>query len=209
MKINGFTLLELLLAISLFAVISVVAYSGLNTALQNQQRAIQFSQRTAELQHALQRIEQDCLQILNRSIRNQWGLPEAAVVGDSQQLHFTHNGAGKHALLLGQKRSQLQRVHYQLRDGILIRDYWQVLDRVDEGVIEQKLLKQVTDFGIRYLDKNRHWQSQWSDKLPLAIEISLELEDIGKLKRLFEIINAVDYPAIKAEKPKNKEEVKQ
>ena len=205
-KSQGFTLIELLLAISIFAIISVVAYSGLNTALQNQQRATQYAQRTAELQRALQRLEQNILQMVNRPIRNRWGETEPALVGESQQLTFTHNGGGNHAMLRGQKRSQLQRVAYQVRDEILVRDYWIALDQAqDSQAIAQPLLTQVKRFSLRYLDNKHQWHETWLQKaLPIAVEVTLELNDIGKIQRLFELTDAIRYPVIITDKKTDK-----
>lgn len=195
---DGFTLIELLLAISIFSIIAVVAYAGLNTALDNQQRASQYAQRTAELQRAVQYLQKDILQMVNRPIRNRWGENQAALVGETQQLTFTHNGGAKYGLLLGQKRSQLQRVSYKIQQQTLIRDYWLALDPAPHSeAISQPLLTDINQLSLRYLDSKHQWHKTWIQSgLPLAIEIRLQLNDIGKVIRLFELSDALRYPAI-------------
>ncbi len=196
-KQQGFTLLELLLAISLFALIASTAYLGLNTAIQNQQAANAYAQRTADLQIAVQRLEKDLSQAINRSVRNAFGQREAALLGDAQQLTFSRNGGGQISLHK-QKRGQIQRLRYRWQAQQLMRDTWPVLDQGNDEVSSQALLTQVVDFSLRYLDNQGQWQTQWADEqLPKAIEINLRLSDIGDIQCLVELID----PVINPEKP--------
>lgn len=59
------------------------------------------------------------------------------------------------------------------------------------------LLDRVTRVGMRFMDGNRTWHEQWpplgysapdATRLrPIAVEITLELEDWGKIMRLVEV----------------------
>ncbi|MEZ5671465.1 MAG: prepilin-type N-terminal cleavage/methylation domain-containing protein [Thiotrichaceae bacterium] len=70
---NGFTLLELLIALSIFALIAMMAYSGLLSVLQVGAHVEQTSQQLMRLQLTFQRVNQDVTQLVYRPIRNEYG----------------------------------------------------------------------------------------------------------------------------------------
>jgi len=98
----------------------------------------------------------------------------------------------------GVPRSTLQRVAYELDDQKLRRDYWLMLDRtLDAEPVSAVLLEQVREVKLRFLDGNQTWHEQWPPLgysapdaprvLPIAVEITLELEDWGRIVRLVEV----------------------
>jgi general secretion pathway protein J len=98
----------------------------------------------------------------------------------------------------GQQRSTLQRVSYALVNDVLKRSYTTALDTV-QGVqpVVQDVFSGVKTVQFRYLDVNQAWQSQWPppalgqpDNLwtrPIAVEITIELKDWGRIRRLIEV----------------------
>lgn len=194
---RGFTLLELLVALAVFAILATAAYGGLRSVLFTRAAVEAQSQRLAAVQLAFHRLGQDLEQVTRRGIRDEYGEPQAALLGGTlagEPLLLTRAGW---ANPLGQPRASLQRVAYQLRDGQLWRLYWPVLDR--GGLVEpreMRVLDQVREFRIRFLDQNESWRNDWPppagegsspqnpDPLPRAVEISLTLEDWGEITRL-------------------------
>jgi len=104
----------------------------------------------------------------------------------------------------GLQRTGLQRVAYFLENGTLRREYWNVLDpTLASTTVKRELLKHVKTFTIRYLDVTHTWQQQWPPltstvlvgqaieltlrQRPLAVEITLDTEDWGKIVRIIEI----------------------
>jgi len=98
----------------------------------------------------------------------------------------------------GQQRSTLQRVSYALIDNILKRSYTTALDTVQGAKpVEQDLLSGVKTIQFRYLDANQAWQNQWpplttqapesSWTRPVAVEITIEFKDWGRIRRLIEV----------------------
>jgi general secretion pathway protein J len=92
----------------------------------------------------------------------------------------------------------LQRVQYRLQDGKLRRDYWVVLDRTLNAEPQSTvLIDKVKSVSLRYMDQNLGWHEQWpplgasgpdvARMLPIAVEITVELEDWGKIVRLVEV----------------------
>lgn len=88
-KAQGFTLLEVLIALSLFAVLSAMAFGGLNQLLSQHQQLQHKQQRFVDLQSAIQVLERDFSQLAPRSIRDAFGDPQAALKGSSSP-EFTY-----------------------------------------------------------------------------------------------------------------------
>jgi len=67
---RGFTLLELLIALAIFSLIAVLAYSGLVSVLRVDAQVAQVTQQLTRLQLTFQRLQQDITQLVHRPIRN-------------------------------------------------------------------------------------------------------------------------------------------
>ena len=75
-----------------------------------------------------------------------------------------------------------------------MRRVWPVLDRAPDSLpLEQRLLTGVSDFSLRFRgDRAGRWESAWPPdgagldeaRLPLAVEVALELEGFGRITRL-------------------------
>ncbi|MFO1371275.1 MAG: type II secretion system minor pseudopilin GspJ [Candidatus Competibacteraceae bacterium] len=156
---RGFTLLELLVALAVFAIMAIAAYSGLRNVLFTR-AAVKENRRLAAVQLAVYRLEQDIEQATPRGIRDEYGQPQAAMRGgalESDALTMTRAGWDN---LLEQPRATLQRVVYRLRDGRLWRLYWDVLDQGGPGEPhETLLLERVREFRVRFLTLDNVWQN--------------------------------------------------
>ncbi len=193
----GFTLLELLIALAIFAILSTLAYGSLRSALLNRDQSQQRTEQLARLQMAFLFISRDLGQVVNRPIRNTYGDTQLALFTPQQtyRLEFTRSGWNNPART---RRSTLQRVAYAIEDGELIRYSWRMLDRTDEKpTLSQSLLDGVEEFELRFLDNKNKWNKEWpvlnSDDnkqpppLPVAIEVTLELQEWGRIRRLFRL----------------------
>ena len=130
----GFTLLEVLVAVGIFALFSAMAYGSLLRILDTRDRleAERDFWRTVSL--SLMQVEDDLAQARPRTVRGTDGLVRPAFRGqpvDSRalgepSLEFTRGGQ----VVLGDgARSDMQRVGYQLREGTLSRLVWPALDQ--------------------------------------------------------------------------------
>ncbi len=205
MKCRGFTLLELLIALAIFGFIAAMAYGGLSTVLKAEQETERQAARLASLETALLLLGRDLAQASGRGIRDEFGDPQPALRGsDEGPLELTRAGWANPA---GQRRSSLQRVSWALDDDTLVRAGWIVLDRAqDSTAYSQPLLEGVREFDVRFLAANGEWHDSWPppaalsagttgntaspDERPRAVEVSLELEDWGNFRRLFEVPGA-------------------
>lgn len=198
---SGFTLLELLIAIAIFAIVAMLAMGGYNQLLMQRERASQSMERARTVQRTVIRLTQDFEQLEPRPVRNATAtLNDPALFAPSSSgyiAEFTRAGWTNPA---GVSRATLQRVGYRLVDGKLYRDYWTVLDRNLNAVpVQAVLVDKVKSFSLRYMDLNRQWQTNWPANstggigtgrdraLPLAVEITLTLEDWGEIKRVIEV----------------------
>jgi general secretion pathway protein J len=196
---RGFTLLEVLVAIAIFAFVGVMALSGY-TQLQKQSEYQQSRlERVREVQRAVQTIAQDLTQIEPRAIREPIGdqrVP-ALLAGEAVEykLEFTRAGWTNTA---GLPRPTLQRVAYRLDQDGLWRDHWRVLDRTQASEpVRIRLLSNVRTVTFRFLSPSREWIDRWPQPggnpaeqeraRPAAVEFTLELEDWGLIKRVIEI----------------------
>lgn len=195
----GFTLIELLVAIAIFTVVGVMALSGYNELVSQSERAADSSARIRKVQAAVFRISQDFAQLEPRPVREPLGdtMEPAmrAAVGTTQVALLTRSGWSNPA---GVQRGTLQRVGYRLEDGKLFRDYWVVLDRtMTNEPVTVELVDRVRSATLRFMDQNRQWHDQWPPAgytstllpniRPIAVEITLELEDWGRIVRLVEV----------------------
>ena len=198
-RISGFTLLELLVAVAVFAILSAMAYGGLRNVIDNSRQTESAMQRVQQVQLAMLNLSRDFTQLSLRSIRDEYGNSTNYLLsgqGGDIIIEFTRGGRRNPAELL---RSHLQRVAYKLEENTLSRLHWPHLDRTQEmEPYESVLLEDVENAGIRFLDSNNEWHSEWppldttgipgAETVTLAaIEVSLELQDWGELVRLFKM----------------------
>ena len=202
---HGFTLIELLVALFIAAIIFAMGYGAINQALKSHDTLKEQQARILDLQTAVRLMEQDLVQAAPRPVRQPIGSGEqGAFIGappDTQPLLvLTRAGWANPA---GVQRPALQRVAYFLENKTLRREYWNVLDPTQTSTtVKRDLMQNVKSVALRYLDLNRQWQPQWpgptscptctgTDQAlmsrPLAVEITLDTEDWGKIVRVIEV----------------------
>lgn len=199
-RAQGFTLLEVLIAVAVFVVVGALAMGGYNELVKQSDILAASNARTRAVQNAVQRLAQDFATLEPRPVREPLGESfQPALRSDrrSEQLaELTRSGWSNPA---GVPRSTLQRVAYRIDDeGRLRREYWYVLDRtLTAEPASTVLIDRVERIALRFMDANGRWHEQWpplgysgpdAPRLrPIAVEITLELEDWGEIKRLVEV----------------------
>jgi general secretion pathway protein J len=198
-KCRGFTLLEVLVAIAIFAIVGMMAMLGYNELVSQSERIDAGAGRTRAVQSAILRMSQDFAELEPRPVRQALGqdLDPAlrAMPSGDELIELTRSGWSNPA---GVPRPTLQRVSYRLDGEKLWRDYWPVLDRtMNVEPVSVMLLDGVKAISVRYMGQDRDWKEQWPplgfsgpnarSVLPLAVEINIELDDWGKLQRVVEV----------------------
>ena len=196
---RGMTLIELLVAVFAFAVMSTLAYSALGQMLSNSDVLNARMQRVQEVQLAMRYLESDLLQTAPRPVRDELGenyrLAVQSNLSSQFALELTHSGWSNPA---GLPRSTQQRVAYQLVDGELLRYHWYVLDRTfSNEPVETVLIDNTDSLLFRFLDASGEWTEQWPPQSasqavsltnrPRAVEIRLTLADEGEIRRIVEV----------------------
>jgi len=198
---RGFTLLELLIASIIFAIMAIMAYGGLANVMDNSKSSQIALKRLQQIQQSVSVLNRDFLQIMPRAVRDEYGNVQPALSAGSNidnLVEFTRGGRVNPANLL---RSTLLRVAYRFEEEKLVRLQWPQLDNAPGVEAKQTvLIDEVEGVTIRFLDQNGEWQEQWP---PLnsggstggtgagnttdltAIEIVMQLNDWGEIRRLY------------------------
>ena len=184
------------MALAIFSLIAVMAYGGLETVLNQQAQTEVNAESLAALQKTYLVMQRDIEQAVPRTIRDEFGDPQAPLLGTSL-FQFTRGGWNNPA---NHPRSTLQRVGYSLQDRQLFRYSWLVLDRAqDSAPARQPLAEDIESMKVRYLDETGNWQEQWPPiqtgnnpnanplDFPRAVEITLKHARFGTLTWLFQL----------------------
>jgi len=181
-----------------------MGYGAIHEALAGRDEIREQQARLLEIQTAMRVLEQDFVQLAPRPIR--------APVGYSWQPALQATATTQPVVALtragwtnpnGLQRPGLQRVAYFFEDGTLRREYWTVLDPTQTSTtIKRDLLTHLKSVSFRFMDQAKQWQDQWPPasatqgglaqqmmltERPIAVEITLETDDWGKLVRILEV----------------------
>lgn len=203
--LRGFTLLELMIAIAIFALVGLATYRMFDSVMRSDAVIRSHEQGLRELARGIWTLERDLAQVSPRPIRDAYGDSRPALLsanesGAEASLEFTRSGWRNP---VGTERSQLQRVQWRVAGDQLERTYWSVLDQdVDSQPRVQKVLPGVTSLQLRYLNQEGEWLSQWPPQmtggsaeqslalLPQAVEVRLQHRRYGELIRLLRLPDA-------------------
>lgn len=209
---RGFTLLEVLLAMAITALVAVMAYAGLNTAITAADHHGDQARRLGALQTTLTWFARDVRSVVDRGIDGADYREPALWGGEEPVFDSAFRGESRDNLLVltrvgwdnprGLRRGAIQRVRYRLdAENILWRDHWLVLDRIDDedNVQSVKLLGGVKTVTVSFLDGESgnsqleelggEWMPSWpmiksDDLLPLAVKLELDVEGVGTIARI-------------------------
>lgn len=197
-SMGGFTLLELLIAIAIFALLGLATYRMLDSVLKTDASTRAHELQLRELVRGMAAFERDILQVTPRPVRDPFGDERPALLGedvDGVALELSRAGWRNP---LGQLRPTVQRVRWELSGEKWQRRYWKVLDQSQDSQPQiQQVLDGVTRMELRYLDSEGNWLNSWPPtdsgreeqqaELPRALELVLEHRRYGELRRVLRL----------------------
>jgi general secretion pathway protein J len=200
----GFTLIEILIALFIFSVLSVILMGALRNVIDSEARAERKAEIFRSVQFACLMISRDLAQIVNRPVLNGSDKEEPAFIGTPHQIMLTHAGFAN--LNSNEAKSSLVRSGYVWKDDELWRLTFEVLDQAPNSRPHfRKLLTDVTSARFQYLTETGKFVDNWPAKgdsnqsasLPKAVSIEFNLKGLGSIKEFY----VVPIKVQKNEKP--------
>jgi len=220
-KQQAFTLLEIIIAMAIAALIGVGAMSLLDNATRAHKNIQQQGERFNQIERAFLFLSNDMQQLAPRNFRDEFGDSKNNLTSDDSigktHLSFTRLGRRNPA---GLPRSNLEKLTYlvddeppgYLKNDPILKSNW--LKRisyaypdgmsVDQG-LARVLLDDVESLKAEFFD-GEQWTDYWpvdngqaintggAVNLPVAIKISLDLKDLGLVERIFIISDKRETP---------------
>jgi general secretion pathway protein J len=198
---SGFTLVEVMVALLVFAVLTVIGYRTLSSMFDTRERLAVQSGTLRDQALFFTRIESDLGAILPRAARNADGVSEpalkvltAASSAVDPVIVFSRTGfAGSTGA-----NAAPQRIGYRLNEGKLELLIWEGIDAAPRALpAAYTALNNVREFRWRVLDARGTWRADWparddsstpsfaSTALPAALELTLTQGDAPPIVRLF------------------------
>jgi general secretion pathway protein J len=184
---HGFTLVEMLIALAIFGMLTAAGVALLSVSARTQETSDRLLAETGEVRRLQALLTADMAQAVPRIHRDGDGRPQRAFTGagGDQEMLMAFVRRGWSA---GDEGAALQRVGYRLRGGVLER---LAFERVDGGggATIVPLLVEVRTVRLRYRENRGEWRDAWDPadgtRLPAAIELVTDSERHGLLRQAF------------------------
>ena len=183
---QGFTLVEMLIALSIFGMLTAAGVALLTVTARTQETSDRLLAELGEIRRVGALLTADLAQAAPRIRRDADGQPRPAFAG----------GAGDAPMLAAFVRrgwdagegGGLQRVGYRLRGGVLERLGFARVDG-GGGAVTAPLLDGVRALRLRYRDEDGAWHQRWEPtdaaELPVAVELVTDSDPHGMVRQLF------------------------
>ncbi|EHA1098448.1 TPA: type II secretion system minor pseudopilin GspJ [Vibrio alginolyticus] len=192
-RVKGFTLIEVLVSIAIFASLSVAAYQVVSQVQRSNALSQERTQRLNEIQRAMVMMDNDFRQMAMRQTRTNGEEPASRLIfwsdylldSDTKGLMFAR--LGWHNPQQQFPRGEVTKVGYRLKEETLQRVWWRYPDTpVGQQGTVTPLLTQVESFDMRFYD-GKQWKKEWAEEkaLPKAVSVVLSLKDYGEIVRTY------------------------
>lgn len=190
---SGFSLLELLVAVAVFAIVAALAWGGLETIVHARRALDRAADDLARLQRAIGRFEQDVSATLPAPWRDSQGRREPALAGTATAFETTAWLADGDS---PEPAAVPRRVTWRCDNGTLRR--FAVGATPGSPRAERRLLEGVEGCRLRYIAEDGTRHDRWppegarAESLPRALELAFSLEGQGSFSRLVELPAAAE-----------------
>lgn len=195
---SGFTLVEMLVSLSIFAMIAAMGVGLLRSSVDTQDAVQGRLKAMAGINRVRAVMANDLAQSLQRATRGQAGDPVPAFIGSASGFAFVHGGAASGD---GSPRSNVERVAYAFTGGEWRRATQPMLDgtALSDG---DRLIGEVANIAVRYRDAAGNWADSWTsdpgDRLPRAVEVRMTRTGRAPLVMLFLTAPSLPPPPVVA-----------
>ena len=184
---TGYTLIEVIIALAIFAILGTISVGLLSRAFDTRARIENQMEPLTELQLAVTRINRDVAQMVDRGA--------LSLIGHTNYTEFTRGGIVNPDE--EDAKSTLKRVALVCGNNEkLIRKTWARVDPLSPNDFqEQALMNNLESCEFSYLGKGSTWVSDWPmttasprekpPPFPRAIKLTLTLENLGEIALLF------------------------
>ena len=192
---QGFTLVELLVSLLIFGMLSAAGVALLSFSVRAQEVAGERLERIADLRRFSAIVTSDLAQAAPRLSRDESGRPQPAFSGGTGQgepvsLALVRRGWEN---LDGSSRSSLQKVRYRLREDRIERIGHRFVDGAP-AMEAVPLLGGVASLRLRYRDARGEWRERWDptrpDEMPRAVEMIIDTGEAGGAVRQLFLVGA-------------------
>lgn len=191
MKSRGFTLIEIIIALAIFAILGVLIAFGLRSVTQTQHQLSQHSQEWQKIAITNTLIRRDISQIVPVDATDEYGKNMPALLsGNDNSITLTRTGWQNSNATFA--RSDLIRVQYAVKNNQLYRISWRhIKPNADNKPTRQSLLSNVTTMQVLYFYHHGQFSHSWpishggnanTGALPEMAAIYLTLQNDGVLK---------------------------
>lgn len=192
---RGFTLVEVLVTLVVFSMLSVAGLSVLNQSITAKGQADRINEHVEQLRRTHALLKSDLAQLVQRPTRDRFGGRDPLIfVGgktlETQSVLRLVRDGWDNPLGL-ERRSSLQKVEYHLQDGNLIRRaYLQLDSSANDQFIDLVLLSGVDAADLSFLVRGQ-WYDAWSVKangmgvFPSVVAINFRTTELGEVRQVF------------------------
>ena len=204
----GVTLIELLVALAIFAFLSSAVAYALRLSIEGREQLMEVDAALKQWQIASIVMKEDLAQLAPRTVRDEFGNKQTGPFLGGRTFDQGRLSRDKaETYLLGfvkrgwtnldgnEPRSELQYVEYVFSADVLVRRTRPYLDAATgHDSIDRILLKDLESVSIEFLSGQSSRGLEWADSWPLpgrtdfapqAIKISFDAERIGQFDQLF------------------------
>ena len=192
-KLSGFTLLEVVVAVAIFALITAITFPALMQFLEARERIEERNQQILAIQKVFLFLQKDLRYTLGRKLKNDYG--------DESKYDFDAGSAGDHLLRIVTLYPDInigglsipRSVAWKIEDGNLVRIQWPVLEPyVETQAFKQIMLNEVQNVDLKFAkidNEQLKWLSSWSETegIPRAVEVILTTKNEQEYRRIFEM----------------------
>lgn len=196
---RGFTLIEIMIAVSIFAVIAAIIFPIVVKTINTNSAIEKRSEEIAGLQRMFVFMENDFRYMVQRTIRD----PLDGLSFDPSFSVDTNDGELiKFFTLLPDANigeSQTRLVAWVLDDSKLQRKTWfSISPFTDEEPRFATVIEDIDNIELRFAEEENgslSWRSDWDDeeKLPLAAEVIVNFDNDVNYRRVFEISDTPEF----------------